>query len=346
MTTHAQITTPVTTAIITPAITPVSPPSLTVTPVPIEAEQTLSPVLVPAVDAATSEANPVVTASTDIAGGGCSIASTGQPDIVLTTLLVFSVVYIILMRIGTFRTLKSSLLVFVSSCLAAGPTVADVRTGLYLGIGTGASRLMPGIENAEVTERKYVDVTWQASLGYQLNRAIGVELEYADLGSTELRPVGSVAYQDFNISGLYHLTGSALSVAGKKFSIFGRLGVGTIRNQSDIQLERGSDVHWLAGAGVQIPVSERLSLRAEAVNYDADVQRAGLSLIYSLGRTPKPWKTWKKTWKTWTTWKAWTTAKTWTTWQVWTPCKARPQYLKLTLLSPVQLQQICQMKWP
>ncbi|CAN0485060.1 unnamed protein product, partial [Hapterophycus canaliculatus] len=77
--------------------------------------------------------------------------------------------------------LKRALLVLLSTSLAAGPTMADVQTGLYLGIGGGASRLMPGIENAQLNNRDSVGTAWNALAGYQVSPTLGVELEYSNL---------------------------------------------------------------------------------------------------------------------------------------------------------------------
>ena len=121
---------------------------------------------------------------------------------------------------------------------------------------------MPGLANATIEERDSFDSTWNTTAGYQLNRNIGVEFEYANLGTTDLDPIGHVDYQDINVSGLYHFGGVASPIGGKKYSLYGRLGAGTIRNQSNLQLSRDSSAHWLAGAGVQVPVNNNLSLRA------------------------------------------------------------------------------------
>ena len=229
-----------------------------------------------------------VSATTSINSGSYSIAGPAYPDMTLAALLVFSLVYLTLVRMGTLRTLKSALLVFISTCLASGPTLADVQTGLYLGIGGGASRLMPGLANATIEDRDSFDTAWNTTAGYQLSRTIGVEFEYANLGTTVLDPVGFVDYQDINVSGLYHFGGVASPIGGKKYSLFGRLGVGTVRNQSNLQLSRGSNAHWLAGAGVQVPVSSNLSFRAEGVTYDADASRVGVSVLYRMGRPSLP----------------------------------------------------------
>jgi len=256
-----------------------APPAI----VPITQPVVVPPVVEPEPAAATPSAPAVAT--TSIGGGGCSAAGTAsQPDMMLTILLVFSMIYVTLLRVGTLRTLKRLLLVFISTALAAGPTVADVHAGLYLGIGGGASRLMPGVENAPLDSRDSVGSAWNATAGYQLSRKLGVEFEYADLGTTVLEPIGSIDYQDFNVSGLYHLGGVAQHGEGRKFSLFGRLGVGTVANQSDIELHRKSSAHWLAGAGVQVPLGRNLSLRAEGINYDADASRAGMTLTYHMGR--------------------------------------------------------------
>lgn len=219
---------------------------------------------------------------------GYSVAIATQPDMTLTALLIFSVVYLTLIRLGTFRTLKSALLLFLSTSLAAGPTMADVQTGLYLGIGGGASRLMPGVVNARLDDRDSIGAAWNATAGYQLGRSLGLEFEYSNLGSTTLDPLGSIDYQDVNVSGLYHLGGVANGYDGRDFSMFGRLGVGKISNESDIQLQKGTGTHWLAGAGVQIPISPQLSLRGEGVYYAEDVSRAGLTLTYNLGKPRLP----------------------------------------------------------
>ncbi|CAN0485074.1 unnamed protein product, partial [Hapterophycus canaliculatus] len=57
-----------------------------------------SPVIAPAEPVVESVAPAIAT--TGISGGGCSISSTGQPDITLTALLVFSTIYLILVHAG------------------------------------------------------------------------------------------------------------------------------------------------------------------------------------------------------------------------------------------------------
>ena len=228
-------------------------------------------------------ATPEAVVTTSLNGGGCSVSGPAHPDMTLTALLIFAFIYLTLLHIGTLAALKRVLLVFISTALAAGPTVADVNTGLYLGIGGGASQLTPGVENVELTSRDSVSPAWHATAGYQLSRTLGVELEYSNLGTTTLDPVGDIDYQDINVSGLYHWGGAASPSNGKKYSLYGRLGVGTINNQSSVPLRKGNSSHLVAGAGVQMPVNANLSLRAEAVNFDADVSRAGLSLVYAMG---------------------------------------------------------------
>ncbi|MFK7992663.1 MAG: OmpA family protein [Granulosicoccus sp.] len=247
-----------------------------------------TPVVGPAEPAVDETPQAPIIATTAIGGGGCSISGSGSPDITLTALLILSTIYLILVHVGTVKTIKRTLLVFLSTSLAAGPTIADVQTGLYLGIGGGASRLMPGIENAELESRDSLGAAWNTTAGYQLTRTLGVELEYSNLGTTNLNPIGAIDYQDVNLSALYHLDGSALSRFGGNFTVYGRLGVGKISNQSNLQLQRGSNAHWLAGVGIQIPVNNRLSLRAEGVNYDADVSRVGLSVVYKTGKLTLP----------------------------------------------------------
>lgn len=217
----------------------------------------------------------------------CGTTIVPYGDITLTTLFIFSIIYLILSRIGSLRVLKSSLLVFLSTALAGGPVIADIKTGLYLGIGSGMSHLKPGVENAVLTKRDKTGLVVSGFLGYELSRSLNVELTYSDLGTASLEPVGSVDYQDINISGLYHLGGFAVKGSKKAYSLYGRLGVGTIRNQSEMPIEREHNAHWLAGAGVQIPISDRFAIRAEGTHYDSDVSSLGVSLVYRLAKPEK-----------------------------------------------------------
>ncbi|MBX2882643.1 MAG: OmpA family protein [Granulosicoccus sp.] len=219
-------------------------------------------------------------AQTSIGMGGCSLAATQGNDATFVLLLVLSVIYLSFGKFGTLRTLKSGISIFLSTTLAAGPTLADVNHGLYLGIGAGMSRLVPLVENAELTERDDKGFAGSGFLGYEINRKASFEFSYSDLGTATLEPVGSIDYQDMNISGLYHFGGAATLRSTKPYSFFGRLGVGTIRNQSNLQVERSNDYHWLAGAGVQVPLTSKFLLRAEGTNYDSDVSSLGLSLVY------------------------------------------------------------------
>jgi len=253
-----------------------------------EPEEIPLPVILPATPQEPAAASPEPVVTTALAGGGCSVAGPGQPDLMLLTMLVFSIVYVTLVRVGTRRTIKSMFLLFLSTSLAAGPAIADVRTRLYMGIGGGVSQLTPEVQNATLDYRESTSPGWTATAGFRINRNFDVELEYADLGTTTLSPLGTVDYQDLNISGIYHWNGAAVKGNGKKLSLYGRLGVGQISNQSDIRLEQETRTHWLAGAGVHMPLTQNLSLRAEGVNYDADVRRLGLSLTYQFGKRSLP----------------------------------------------------------
>lgn len=253
-----------------------------------EPEEIPLPVILPATPQEPAAVSPEPIVTTSLAGGGCSVAGPAQPDLMLLTMLVFSIVYVTLVRVGTRRTVKSMFLLFLSTSLAAGPAIADVRTRLYMGIGGSMSQLTPEVQNATLDYRESTSPGWTATAGFRINRSFDVELEYADLGTTTLSPLGTVDYQDLNISGIYHWNGAAVKGNGKKLSLYGRLGVGQISNQSDIRLEQENRMHWLAGAGVQMPLTNNLSLRAEGVNYDADVRRLGLSLTYQFGKRSLP----------------------------------------------------------
>ena len=157
---------------------------------------------------------------------------------------------------------------------------------VYVGGGVLVSQLEPdtgsddGIELDEDTS-----AGGSLSVGYDLSERFAVEGHVASLGEATFRPDGDVAYQVGGLSGIvYGLNDPDDRLLREGFSVFGRLGVGTMRNQADvIEFERVNDFHLLAGAGVEYGLDNGLAVRGELVAHETDAKYAQLGLLYRFG---------------------------------------------------------------
>ena len=71
------------------------------------------------------------------------------------------------------------------------------------------------------------------ALGYDLDSRFSAEGHVADLGEAELAPDGSIGYTVAGISGLmYGPLGRNQGLPYGGFSVFGRLGLGTLDNRA------------------------------------------------------------------------------------------------------------------
>lgn len=201
--------------------------------------------------------------------------------------------------------------------LIAAPSFAQEGGYPYAGVSIGQSRakidqeritanLLAGGLTSTGMSRDERDTAYKLFGGYQLNRYVGLEGGYFDLGkfgftSTTL-PAGT-------LNGRIKLQGVNLDVVGTlpltdRFSVIGRLGgqyarardnfdgSGAVRVFNPSPSKREFNVKF--GAGLQYEVSQSFLVRAEAERYrinDAvgnhgDVNVFSLSLVFPFGRAP------------------------------------------------------------
>jgi len=157
---------------------------------------------------------------------------------------------------------------------------------VYVGGGILVSQVEP-----DTSEVPSLSVDTSASsgagllLGYDLNNRFSVEGHLADLGEATLAPSGTVGYQVAGLSGLfYFLNDHEARMQRRGFSAFGRLGLGTLNNDTDgVEFRRINVVHLLAGAGVEYGFSRGLALRAELVAHETDAKYIQAGLLYRFG---------------------------------------------------------------
>jgi len=153
----------------------------------------------------------------------------------------------------------------------------------YGALSAGMSRLEPDTEGADgVDVDKNTDAGGQLAVGADLSKTFTVELHAADLGSAELSPEGTIAYQ---VGG-----GSVLMYAGRERAQrrglmgFGRVGIAatSIEGEGDVNFVTDDSAKGIVGAGVEY-MWQNLGVRGEVLVFDKDAQFAHLGVIYRLG---------------------------------------------------------------
>ena len=227
----------------------------------------------------------------DGSGLGCSVAgvNTSRSDPMLVLLLSVAAGFLMLRaRRSGFRRIAelTTVLVFSVSLSACGST-SDIYPRPYIGVGVLGSQLAPDTDDVvgvDVDEDQSFGGT--AVLGYDISNRFTVEGHFSDLGEATLTPDGEIGYQVGGISALlYGLNNRQDRARREGFSVFGRLGAGTMRNQSTVDFERINDYHLLAGAGVEYGFESGLAVRGEIASHETDARYAQLALLYRFGDT-------------------------------------------------------------
>jgi opacity protein-like surface antigen len=153
---------------------------------------------------------------------------------------------------------------------------ADENAGWYLGGGVG--QFNAGIDDVDdvndtIDDWKEDDTAYKFFLGYRLNKILGFELDYINLGE----PSGA-AVPGFNVDA--SVDGFAPYVVatiplGKWFEVYGRLGYffydANRREESTLNGnvlfdEESEDLVW--GAGIGTNIVEKLNIRFEYERFD------------------------------------------------------------------------------
>jgi OOP family OmpA-OmpF porin len=161
----------------------------------------------------------------------------------------------------------------------------------YIGLGAGISTLEPDTgDDLELLESE--DTGSHVVLGWDFSRRLALELQYTDLGEAELSDDGIIGYTETSLSGLFYLWNSRIDdqysdLDGldlrEGFSLFGKLGVGQMENEANLEFTRENDVQLVAGIGVEYAGSSGFAIRAEYTSFDTDAKYASLGLLYRFG---------------------------------------------------------------
>ncbi|MFQ5596939.1 MAG: OmpA family protein [Nitrospiria bacterium] len=151
----------------------------------------------------------------------------------------------------------------------------------YVGVGAGFSELDPETGGTSRVGDSS-DVGIKLFGGYDFTERLTLEGYYSRLGKAEIRtPNGDIKYRSFGASILYYFYKQEVSHAG--WGAFGRLGLGRMKNRSNLPFERDNDHHILFGAGLEYGFRNGFALRADVDFYDEDARLIGFYLLKRFG---------------------------------------------------------------
>lgn len=179
------------------------------------------------------------------------------------------------------RQLFSTVLLACLVLTAPRQAIPADNASWYIGAGAGISRLEPDTNSNDISVSDSHDVAFKVFAGYDWSERISTEAYYADLGEAEISPNGHVEYQNFGISGTYYFRDRP--VDRQDWSLFGRLGLGRMRNDSDLRYKRNNDYHLLFGAGAEYGIARYLTLRLDLELFDEDAQLVSVNLLRRFG---------------------------------------------------------------
>jgi VCBS repeat-containing protein len=182
------------------------------------------------------------------------------------------------------RTRKSLIGLLLSTLiLFASIAEAETQGKFYASINPGVSLLSPDIEHGAWTQSNEERFSIGASVGYQYDTNISLQLTYRWLNSANLHANYaqytdmSIDYHNYSVNGTYRVT----QLWGEQFSPYATIGLGYLdTSSSNINFEVDKNVHPNFGLGVNL--IELGGFKSNLFwNYlSGDVQTVELTLVY------------------------------------------------------------------
>ncbi len=164
---------------------------------------------------------------------------------------------------------------------------SDFNRRIYGGVSGLGSTIEPRSTNPAILVTENSGSGGSVALGYDVSNRFSIEGHYSDLGEAELTGGANIGYQVGGLSAIVYGLNSYDNRANREgFSVFGRFGLGAMRNQGEgVDFERLNDAHLLAGLGIEYGLSSGLGIRAEYVAHETDAKYAQFGLLYRFGDT-------------------------------------------------------------
>ncbi len=236
---------------------------------------------------------------TGLDGMGCTLSDNRSVDPIFPLLILFSFLYLMRGRFlkGRDKKVKSPVakklsvmffaMVLIFPIVLSAEEETEFQSRWYGGLGIGVSELEPDPNDTLFTIDETRSKGGKLFLGYDLFKRLSIEAYYSDVGEAEVGstypgiPSDEIAYKDYGISALYYALKQHEAHEG--FGLFGRVGFGRMKNETELPYERLNDNHAMFGAGLEYAFKNGFALRAELDYYDTDSRLLALSLMKRFG---------------------------------------------------------------
>ena len=163
-----------------------------------------------------------------------------------------------------------------SQAAADGP---DPRP--WVGVGLGLSHLDPEASEIPQTVTDRRGAAARVALGLDVSPRLAAELSFTDLGEAGLSGGNRVTYEQLTADLLvYAFADEARREHRLGLMPFGRIGLSSMSNRTELPYERENDLSLAFGGGVEYGLRNGLAARAEVISFDVDALFAGLTLVY------------------------------------------------------------------
>lgn len=151
----------------------------------------------------------------------------------------------------------------------------------YVGAAAGQSTLKPSMKDSGFTVTDDSDTGYKVFLGTELSNHLSTEVFFADLGTAELSPTGSVGYQTYGAS-------VQLAFPHNNPGVFGYIKGGVIGVNTDDDLSHDADDSFsmFAGLGAEYQLRNGYSVRGEYERLTQRAELVSLSLVKRFGGEP------------------------------------------------------------
>ncbi len=171
---------------------------------------------------------------------------------------------------------------------------------VYAGMGAGQSQLNTDTSGTEYETSSNSDQALKLYLGWDWSSRYGIEAYYSDLGETEFKQQGALAYTAKGTSVLarHWLSGGQSRQQG--IALFGKIGANSLTNTgSGVRYEKTSVLQPLLGVGLQWKTPWQFGLRTEFELYGSDAQVISISLNKRFGLSNRTQRPTAPTWDDW-----------------------------------------------
>lgn len=186
------------------------------------------------------------------------------------------------LNLSVYGRLKVGLLALLAvtcTCLVRPVFASD----WYLGIGAGVSSLEPELLDSPVTAENTRGTYAGFLLGKAISETFSAEAHLHLPGRGEAGEV-DVDYSVFDLALRYRvLDFSTLGPLGTDAFVLGGFGSVQRDSEDNIELENDSRFHFSLGLGAETRLSPAVSVRAQVLYLDEDVQTANVSLLWHWG---------------------------------------------------------------